>query len=202
MTVAVPEREMVPLRDIDSAPMKRISKGEMEGSWWTGDIPNTVSCNDCIIHFADIYTVGSESKEKELEDSQPFVHGVKLHGTKGEIVRLKGVFDNGAMINAMDSRVFKKIERRLSEVTPSDRLLWMVDGTIVPSVGRWSGTIEVCRIQRNGTFEIFPSGGSWALLFGKPLMKTFSMEHRYADNTISLPGTEKRSEERRVGKEC
>ena len=42
------------------------------------ELPNTVSCNDCIIHFADIYTVGSESKEKELEDSQPFIHGVKL----------------------------------------------------------------------------------------------------------------------------
>ena len=40
-------------------------------------------------------------------------------------------------------------------------------------------------------FEIFPSGGSWALLFGKPLMKMFNMEHCYTDNTISLPGTEK-----------
>ena len=40
-------------------------------------------------------------------------------------------------------------------------------------------------------FEIFPSGGSWALLFGKPLMKTFNMEHHYVDDTISLPGTEK-----------
>ena len=191
MTVAVPECETAPLRDMDSAPTKCISKGEMEGSRWTGDIPNTVSCNDCIIHFADIYTVGSESKEKELEDSQPFIHGVKLHGPKGEIVRLNGVFNDRAMINAMDSRVFERIERRLGKVTPSDRLLWMVDGTIVPSAGRWSGTIKVCRIRRNGTFEIFLSGGSWALLFGKPLMKTFSMEHHYMDDTISLPGTEK-----------
>ena len=159
----------------------------MEGSQWTWDIPNAVSCNDHIIHFADIYTVGSESKEKELEDSQLFVHGVKLHGPKGEIVRLKGVFDNRAMINAMDSRVFKKIEWRLSKVTPSDRLLRMADRTIVPSAGRWSGIIKVCRIWRNGTFEIFLSGGSWALLFRKPLMKTFSMEHRYADDTILLP---------------
>ena len=89
MTVAVPECETAPLRDTDSAPMKHISKGEMEGSWWTGDIPNAVLCNDCIIYFADIYTVGSESKEKELEDSQLFVHGVKLHGPKREIVRIK-----------------------------------------------------------------------------------------------------------------
>ena len=72
--------------------------------------PVSAPTNDHIIHFADIYTVGSESKEKELEDSQPFVHGVKLHGPKGEIDRLKGVFDDGAMINAMDSRVFEKIE--------------------------------------------------------------------------------------------
>ena len=40
--------------------------------------PVSAPTNDHIIHFADIYTVGSESKEKELEDSQPFVHGVKL----------------------------------------------------------------------------------------------------------------------------
>lgn len=74
---------------------------------------------------------------------------------------------------------------------PSDRLLQMADGTIVPSRGKWSGTVEICGIQRRGMFEIFPSGGSWALLFGKPLMKTFDMEHHYADDTISLLGTEK-----------
>ena len=191
MTVAVPECETALLRDTDSAPTKCISEGEMEGSQWTGDIPNAVSCNDCIIHLADIYTMGSESKGKELEESQLFVHGVKLHGPKEEIVRLKGVFDDGAMINTMDSGVFKKIEQRLSEVTPSDWLLQMADGMIMPSVGRWSGTIEVCGIQRNSMFKLFLSGGSWALLFKKPLMKTFDMEHCYADNTISLPGTEK-----------
>ena len=67
----------------------------------------------------------------------------------------------------------------------------MADGTIVPSVGRWPGTIEVCGIWRNRTFEIFPSGGSWALLFRKPLMKMFNMEHCYVDATILPPGTEK-----------
>lgn len=126
-----------------------------------------------------------------MEESQPFVHGVKLHGPKGEIVRIKGVFDDGAMINAIDSGIFEKIKRRLRKLMPSDRLLRMADGTIVPSRGKWSGTVEICGIQRRGMFEIFPSGGSWALLFGKPLMKTFDMEHRYADNTISLLGTEK-----------
>ena len=53
MTVAVPECETALLRDTDSAPTKCISEGEMEGSQWTGDIPNAVSCNDCIIHLAD-----------------------------------------------------------------------------------------------------------------------------------------------------
>lgn len=45
-----------------------------------------------------------------MEESQPFVHGVKLHGPKGEIVRIKGVFDDGAMINAIDSGIFEKIK--------------------------------------------------------------------------------------------
>ena len=84
-----------------------------------------------------MYTMGSELKGKELEESQPFVLGVKLHGPKGEIVWLKGVLDDGTMISAINSGVFKKIRKRLSKVELSDRLLHMVNGMIVPSGEKW-----------------------------------------------------------------
>ena len=183
---------MAPFRDMDSASTKCISRGEQEGSQLLRrDVLDThLSHSDHIIYLADMYTVRSESKGKELEESQPFVLGIKLHGPKGEIVRLKGVFDDGAMISAIDSGVFEKIRKRLNKVGPLDRLLHMVNGTIVPSGGKWKGTVEVCGVRREGVFEIFPSGGTWALLFGKPLMKVFQMEHRYVDDTISMHAKE------------
>jgi len=64
----------------------------------------------------------------------------------------------------------------------------MADGSLVPSGSTWIGIIEVGGISLEGAFKIFPSGNSWALLFGKPLLKTFDMTHRYKNDTISLEG--------------
>ena len=44
-----------------------------------------------------------------------------------------------------------------------------------------------------GTFEIFPSNGAWAALFGKPLLKVFSASHKYTGDTITLKGDEGQS---------
>ena len=75
-----------------------------------GDVLDThLSHSDHIIYLADMYTVGSELKGKELEESQPFVLGIKLHGPKEEIVRLKGVFDDGTMISAINSGVCRNV---------------------------------------------------------------------------------------------
>ncbi|KIM85938.1 hypothetical protein PILCRDRAFT_30668, partial [Piloderma croceum F 1598] len=118
----------------------------------------------------------------------PFIHCAALEGPKGEIVRLRGVFDDGAAINVIDSKVFATIKHRLTKPKKSDRILRMANGSLVPSYGKWVGTIQVGGISREGTFEIFPSGNSWALLFGKPLMEAFDMTHRYKNDTISLEG--------------
>ena len=47
----------------------------------------------------DLYEVGGLRGE---EVSLPFVHGVELSGPKGEIVRFQSVFDDGALVNAID----------------------------------------------------------------------------------------------------
>ena len=144
-----------------------------------------------IIHLAEIYTVGTENGISALEESKPFIHGVILHGTKGSIVRIKGVFNDGAMINAIDENVFEQVKRRLSKRGPSRRRLKMADGTLIPSKGLWKGIVEVCEVKHEGDFEVFPSNGSWALLFGKPLLTTFAMVHQYDKDTISLPQANK-----------
>ena len=61
MTVAVPECEMVPLRDTDSAPTKCISNGEMEGSLWR--TPGGTKQED------------GSGKGNDDDDNNDYVHG-------------------------------------------------------------------------------------------------------------------------------
>jgi hypothetical protein len=73
-----------------------------------------------IIDLAEIYTVSTESGQHLLEESDPFVHEVELHGPKGEIVRFRGVFDDGATINAIDEKLFAMIKHRLNRPRKSN----------------------------------------------------------------------------------
>lgn len=157
--------------------------------------PDTALYLSHLIDLDSVYTVGANKNtgapSTALQESKPFIHEVKLHGPKGEIVRIRGVFDDGAMINAIDSEIFDKIRHRLSDVKSSARKLRMADGSIVPSSGNWSGLIKVEGVRRDGSFEIFPSGGLWGLLFRKPLLRDFQMTHQYEDDVITLPGSAK-----------
>jgi len=174
----VPECAVAPFGDTAPALTQRVSKEEKNSCRSEASSDAQIPLYDtCIIDIAEIYTVAMESGEFQLEESNPFIHGVALHGPKGEIVRLRGVFDDGAMINAIDSRVFSIVKHRLSRPKESDRILRMADGSLIPSAGTWTGIIEVGGVSLDGTFEIFPSGNSWALLFGKPLLRTFNMTH-------------------------
>lgn len=74
-----------------------------------------------IIHLAEVYTVGFENGISLLEASNPFIYVVILHRPGGKIVRIKGVFDDGAMINAIDQDVFEQVKGRLSKLRPSRR---------------------------------------------------------------------------------
>jgi hypothetical protein len=54
----------------------------------------------------DLYEVGDLKEDKE---SLPFVHGVELAGPKGEIVRFRSVFDDGASVNAIDETLYSQL---------------------------------------------------------------------------------------------
>ena len=132
----------------------------------------------------DLYEVGDL---KEEEASLPFVHGVELAGPKGEIVRFRSVFDDGASVNAIDETLYQTLKNRLTALTLSKKILRMADGRRIPSVGVWRGKITVKGVCREGAFEIFKSNGAWAMLFGKPLLRIFNTIHDYSEDIICIP---------------
>jgi hypothetical protein len=179
---------MAPFGDTASAPTQRISKEKISCRSETSSDANVHWYDERIIDIAKIYMVSTESGKCLLEESDPFIHGVALRGPKGKVVCFRGVFDDGATISAIDLKVFAMVKHRLSKPQESDRILHMANGALVLSEGTWIGKIEVGGVALEGTFEIFPSGNSRALLFGKPLLRTFDMTHRYKNDTISLKG--------------
>ena len=118
---------------------------------------------------------------------------MELAGPKGEIVRFRSVFDDGASVNAIDETLYQTLKGRLTALLPSGRILRMADGRKIPSAGVWKGKVTVKGVCREGAFEIFKSNRAWAMLFGKPLLKTFKALHDYTEDTIRMP-TEKGSE--------
>jgi hypothetical protein len=138
-------------------------------------------------NISDLYSVGSQRKKESGETSIPFVHGVELSGPKGEIVRFRSVFDDGALANAIDKRMYLTSKNHLTALEPSSRILKMADGRLVPSLGVWKGRVTVKGVSQPGVFQVLNSNGAWALLFGKPLLEAFKAVHNYSTDTINLP---------------
>ena len=132
----------------------------------------------------DLYFVDSDG----LIPVKPFLHQVLFNGPNGEIVRVRGLFDDGAMVGVMDLKVFSKVRKRLGSITPSKWRLRMANGVIVPSLAHWKGWIMLGTIKAEGEFEVFDSGGEWAFLFSKPLLRAFNAVHDYARDEITISG--------------
>ncbi|KAG2048149.1 hypothetical protein BDR06DRAFT_896116, partial [Suillus hirtellus] len=116
--------------------------------------------------------------------SNPFLTIPILQGPQGEKVRFLATVDNGAMINAIDTAAFQRIARRLSPLSPSQRTLRMADGSLVPSTGVWTGHVTWGPVQVETSFEVFPSGGFWRMLIGKPLLEQFGAVQDYSNDSI------------------
>ena len=133
---------------------------------------HTVSPN---MNIVDLYEVGHETVTRKMcndvRTEIPFAHQIKIHGPQGEIVRVLALFDGAAMVAAMCTTLFNSVKHRLGNWQPSRKLLRMANGTIIPSQARWEGTIQLSNIVIEGSFEVFDSGGSWAFLLGKPLLR-------------------------------
>lgn len=64
----------------------------------------------------------------------------------------------------------------------------MANGTIVKSLGRWEGEIEVEGISVRGAFEVFDSMGAWDFLLGKRLKNTLKAVHDYDVDEVTIKG--------------
>lgn len=135
-----------------------------------------------IIDFHELFNVGNVEV--------PFEKELQLVGVDGKLVRIRAIFDDGAMVNVIDAGIFASVKDCLSTCRTSRRVLWMANGTLVASKGSWTGTVIVEGVHTVGTFEIFPSNEAWAALFGKPLLKAFSVSHEYTKDTITLNNKE------------
>ncbi|KAI0368532.1 hypothetical protein BV20DRAFT_1037032 [Pilatotrama ljubarskyi] len=107
----------------------------------------------------------------------------------GEIVRIKGLVDNGAMVSVMDRDLWDRVGHRLPPYTPSERRLHMANGATIMSTGRWTGTFRFGDVKVTNTFEIFPSQGAWSFLVGKPMLEALRATHDYVSDIIRMENT-------------
>ncbi|KAG1849001.1 hypothetical protein F4604DRAFT_1935078 [Suillus subluteus] len=141
------------------------------------------------IQIVDLYTVGyvkATRQQVDAKEAVPFLHQVSLEGPKGEIIRVRALFDDGAMVGVMCTSVFNKVKHRLHNWTQSKRKLHMANGNIVSSLAKWEGTIEIEGVQARGEFEVFDSGGGWGFLFGKTMLQAFKAVHEYEMDTMVI----------------
>ena len=131
---------------------------------------------------------------EKIEKTIPFTHMVGLKGEKGIIMNIKGLFDNGTMVNLLCKSVYTSMQGGLGNLLPSSCTLHMANRSCVPLAGRWVGDVYLGTQMVKSSFEVFPSGGGWSLLFGKPLLKQFRAVHNYENDTICIPKDNRESE--------
>ena len=155
------------VRDMNNCPpLSAMDNVVTENSHVTSSFSN----NDHV----DLCVVGGTTLENLVH---LFVHPVGLEGKAGSVVEMDSLFDDRVMVNSICKDKFALKKDALEKFTTSEKSLCMVDGTIVPSYRCWSGGVTLGGRTVKVTFKIFPSRGSWSLLFGKPLLQAFKAIH-------------------------
>ena len=136
-----------------------------------------------ILEYCDVFAVGARSRMEDL--AQAFIHEVCLKGSTKIQGCITAIFDDGALVNVIDTAVFKTIQDKLSPLQISKQALQIVNGTLFPSEGTWIGHVIIGDVWAECAFEIFPSGRTWDMLFGKPMLHAFDT-HKYTGDTVTL----------------
>lgn len=136
----------------------------------------------------DIYTTLAQTNNAMSNENKtvPFINNVTIKSDNGELTRLRALFDDGAMVNAMCTTVFEAVKHRLRGWTRSAQTLRMANGTVIPATAQWTGRIQVGTAEVQATFIVFNSGGGWAFLAGKPLLQTLNAVHDYAMDRLTV----------------
>lgn len=170
------ERKEVPERDERSV-------GDT-GSRSTEALVQIVTSTDSQSYIVDLYSVENQSQPL----CKPFHQKVAIHSNNEarKKIYVDALFDEGAMASVMSAAVYYNCHRELGGWSKSRCTLRMADGTLVPSIARWDGTISLGGIEKKGRFEVFDSKGAWSFLFGKPLLQIFKAVHDYEYDTVTL----------------
>ncbi|KIO05674.1 hypothetical protein M404DRAFT_38466, partial [Pisolithus tinctorius Marx 270] len=107
---------------------------------------------------------------------------------------VQALFNDSAMINTMCTTVFETVKHKLKGWITCSQPLRMVNGTVIPAVAQWTGTIRAGDVKTQGTFVVFNSRGGvsqsvesgWAFLVGKPLLIAFKVQHDYNTDQVTV----------------
>jgi hypothetical protein len=100
-------------------------------------VSSSVPNNSCV----SLYNV--RHNKGRFQHARPFMHMVELKGKRGIIAAVKGLFDDGALVNSICNSVFALLRGRLGNPILSMKTLLMADGTRVPSQGCWIGDVRL-----------------------------------------------------------
>ncbi|KAK7040682.1 hypothetical protein VNI00_009588 [Paramarasmius palmivorus] len=101
-------------------------------------------------------------------------------------MNVRASVDDGAMVPAIDEAVYREMKDKIGGWRPSSKWFRVANGALVPGVASWTGKVRIKGVEVIGTFEVFDSGGSWKILFGKPLLKQFRAIHDYEEDSIKV----------------
>lgn len=101
--------------------------------------------------------------------------------------------DDGAMVNAIDSRVYEQLKEKIGGWRLSTRRFRMANGAIVPGGACWEGDIQLEDLSVPTRCEVFDSGGSWNVLVGKPLLKQLKAVHSYSEDSLKIEDAKKQT---------
>ena len=82
----------------------------------------------------------------------PFEKEIQLVGVDKGLVGIRATFDDGAMVNVIDTKIFGLIKDLISPWRKSLKVLRMANGTLIPSEGTWTRTVVVRGIRAEGSF--------------------------------------------------
>ncbi|KAJ3859531.1 hypothetical protein EV359DRAFT_86298, partial [Lentinula novae-zelandiae] len=135
-------------------------------------------------NILEVYSV----RNGESHVSVPFSMNIGLRDSEGKQAAVEAMVDDGAMVAAMDTKVYESLRSELGGWRPTKRKFRMANGTVVLGETSWVGCINVQGVEVDGEFEVFDSGGSWKFLFGKPLLELFLAVHDYGKESLMLHG--------------
>ncbi|KIJ29609.1 hypothetical protein M422DRAFT_188198, partial [Sphaerobolus stellatus SS14] len=135
-----------------------------------------------------VMTIANDQQalSEERKGEKVYRQWVKLHGPRGEVVRVRAVVDGGAMRNTMCTRKWSQWGHRLGEKEQSTITMRVADNHHIPSAGRWKGKTEVSGVEVNTTFEMFDSHGAFEVILGKPWLRAVKAVHHFEDDSIDI----------------